>query len=363
MAWSFGDSFDLYAAPGDMINGYWDSQTTTGQSFVAGRFSGSQALNMGGSGGLVVKSSGVNDAVHHWWQCQTSFQPDGGAERAWARAASPAVNIAIHGQGYYLNFTSNSAYTPAATDAFFFQQVIEADMVADLAFGAAGAKTVTLSFWAWATASGLYGGSLKNLGLGASRIYPFTFTLPAGAWTFITITIPGDTTGAWALSGNGAGMAVSFDLGSGANYKRPAGAWFAGDGCGANGTVNTISTANAQLNITGVKLEIGSVATPFNRQSLAKSMADCQRYYQSNAQIMVAGYFPGASGSGPGSSFRHPVTMRADPTVGLGTPAYSNASALTVNHVDLNQIRLQATVTAAGIWYAVAQPLTLSAEL
>ena len=48
----------------------------------------------------------------------------------------------------------------------------------------------------------------------------------------------------------------------------------------ANGSTNLIATNGAVLWITGVKLEVGSVATPFNRQSLAKSMADCQRYFQ-----------------------------------------------------------------------------------
>ena len=49
---------------------------------------------------------------------------------------------------------------------------------------------------------------------------------------------------------------------------------------GATGAVSVVATNGASFNVTGVKLEIGSVATPYNRQSLAKSMADCQRYYQ-----------------------------------------------------------------------------------
>jgi hypothetical protein len=65
MAWSFGDSFDLYAAPADMITGYWDSGASpASSSFVTGRFSGSRALNIASSSNF-VKSSGVNDAVHH----------------------------------------------------------------------------------------------------------------------------------------------------------------------------------------------------------------------------------------------------------------------------------------------------------
>jgi hypothetical protein len=67
MAWSFGDSFDLYAAPADMVNGYWDAGgNQLAGAFVAGRFTGSQALSVSGSSFVLVKTSGVNDAVHHF---------------------------------------------------------------------------------------------------------------------------------------------------------------------------------------------------------------------------------------------------------------------------------------------------------
>jgi hypothetical protein len=65
MAWSFGDSFDLYAAPADMINGYWDSGTCASMTLPAGRFSGSRGLNVALANQSVTKSSGANDAVHH----------------------------------------------------------------------------------------------------------------------------------------------------------------------------------------------------------------------------------------------------------------------------------------------------------
>src|SRR4029077_20540988 len=64
MAWSFGDSFDLYALPADAVNGYWD--TLTGSlSLATGRFTGSQSLRFSSSGATLTKSSAVNDAVHH----------------------------------------------------------------------------------------------------------------------------------------------------------------------------------------------------------------------------------------------------------------------------------------------------------
>jgi hypothetical protein len=68
MAYFFGDGFDLYALPADAINGYWDSGTTSNATLAAGRFSGSRGLSFSSGGGPVsfVKSSGVNDAVHHF---------------------------------------------------------------------------------------------------------------------------------------------------------------------------------------------------------------------------------------------------------------------------------------------------------
>jgi hypothetical protein len=65
MAWSFGDSFDLYTTFADATAGYWDSGALGNLAFVAGRFSGSQALRNISNTGFLIKSSGVNDAVHH----------------------------------------------------------------------------------------------------------------------------------------------------------------------------------------------------------------------------------------------------------------------------------------------------------
>jgi len=67
MAWSFGDSWDLYATPADAINGYWDTMTgsAVNYSLVTGRFAGSRALQCATLGMNLIKNSGQNDAVHH----------------------------------------------------------------------------------------------------------------------------------------------------------------------------------------------------------------------------------------------------------------------------------------------------------
>jgi hypothetical protein len=65
MSFQFGDGFDCYAAPADMDDGYWDSGVGLTWTFVAGRFAGSQAVSIAVSNSNVVKSSAINDAVHH----------------------------------------------------------------------------------------------------------------------------------------------------------------------------------------------------------------------------------------------------------------------------------------------------------
>jgi hypothetical protein len=281
---------------------------------------------------------------------------------SWGRNAGSAATPA--GFPYYLGFVSASAYVVTSTDYFFLDQVIEADMVSDFAWGTPQAQPVTLSFWAFSSLTGTFSGCIANYA--NTRAYPFTYSIPvANTWTKIVLTIPGDTGGTWVLSGNSGAFGVMFDLGSGASRRGTAGAWatVASGINGATGTVSVVGTLNATFFVTGVKLEIGSVATPYNRQSLAKSLADCQRYYQSISQAGISIFAPAAGNGVMGSSLLLPVPMRAAPTVGFGSPAYANANTLAVNRVGPDEMRLTINILAAGVAYGIAAPLTLSAEL
>jgi len=253
---------------------------------------------------------------------------------------------------YFLSFTSTSAYAVLAGDTFLFNQNIEADMISDFAWGTANAQPVTLSFWAASAYAGTYSGAIANYGSGgtSTRSYPFTFSIPtSGVWTKIVVLIPGDTVGTgWLMSGNGVGAFLRFDLGSGATWRAPAGTWATGNYVGVTGAVNIVATNGAVLQITGVKLEIGSVATPFNRQSLAKSMADCQRYYQIGTARLSLACSSWQTGWGNLLGYTFPVAMRATPTMTTAVSSPTNTTGTTCTPVNLSGYNLSFSVTATG---------------
>jgi hypothetical protein len=161
---------------------------------------------------------------------------------------------------------------------FVIGQAIEGFNTADLDFGKATAKTVTLSFWVRSSLTGTFGGSLTNNA--SNRSYPFSYTInAANTWEQKSITIAGDTTGTWVGATNGVGLYVYFNLGSGSTYSGTAGAWAGSLLTAPTGATSVVGTNGATFYITGVQLEVGSTATPFERRLYNQELANCQRYY------------------------------------------------------------------------------------
>ena len=263
----------------------------------------------------------------------------------------------IGGFPYCLTFSTAAAFTPAASDYFMILQPIEADMISDFAWGTLNAQPATLSFWAQANITGTYSGSIRNSP--ATRSFPFSFTLPANLWTKVVINIPGDTAGTWAMYGNLTGIQLSFDLGSGSTFRAAAGAWQAGNFLGVTGAVNAVAGSTI-FYLASVKLEIGSVATPFNRQSLAKSMADCQRYYFGG--VFTGSGYIGVAGGFLGWSWALPVSMRAAPTVTPTFGTQTNVTSPAANLAAATAVGFGGTATAAGNW-VLSGSYTAAAEL
>ena len=218
----------------------------------------------------------------------------------------------------YLGVTSSSAYSLAAGDLFVLQQSIEGFNVADLAWGTANARTVTLSFWVRSSLTGTFAGVLQNSA--QNRTYPFTYTISsANTWTQISITIAGDTTGTW-LTTNGIGLRIVFSLGTGSTFSGTAGAWVGTGLFSATGATSVVGTNGATFYITGVQLERNTTATPFEWLPYGTELMLCQRYYQvvggANLSFYTEQYISGNSIYLTGNGY-FKVNMRSAPTVTL----------------------------------------------
>jgi len=208
----------------------------------------------------------------------------------------------------YLGITSSSAYSVGASDYFNIIQFIEGYNTADLNWGTANAKTVTLSFWAYSSLTGTFGGSVQNNA--QNRSYPFTYTISsANTWSYITVTVAGDTSGTWVGATNGIGIRIWFGLGAGSTFSGTAGTWAAVAYASATGAVSVVGTSGATFYITGVQLEVGTKATPYEMQIYSDQFAQCQRYYETGSGIV--------SNSGVYGLVYFKVTMRATPTVSV----------------------------------------------
>lgn len=235
----------------------------------------------------------------------------------------------------YAGITSSSAYSVTSSDQFWFHQRIEGSNIVDLAWGTSGAKTVTLSFWVRSSLTGTFGGSLTNSGV--TRVYPFSYTISAAnTWEQKIITVPGDTTGTW-LTTTGIGIRLYFGIGSGSNFLGSTSAWGATDYRGGlTGATSVVGTNGATFYLTGVQLEVGSVATPFERRLYGQELAMCQRYYFYSADGRFSGYQNAGTDINQ-FTFTLPVTMRATSTVTLNTAPYPSDNNITSISAPNNQ--------------------------
>jgi len=242
--------------------------------------------------------------------------------------------------------TSLSAYSVGTSDFFEIDQRIEGLNIADLEWGTANAKTITLSFWVRSSLTGTFGGSLRNSD--SSRSYPFSYTISsANTWEYETITIAGDTSGTW-LTTNGIGLQVCIGLGAGSTVSGTAGSWAAAFYASATGATSVVGTNGATFYITGVQLEVGSQATSFDFRDYGREFILCQRYFEKDTSgaYIWSGY--GNSGAYQYLAIPFQVAKRTSPTItgttfvnGFNTPVLGQV-------IGINTFRSYAIGTADG---------------
>ena len=232
------------------------------------------------------------------------------------------TSVVPAGFTYATKITSLSSYTVGSSELFSFEQPIEGFNTADLGWGAAGASSITISFWVRSSLTGTFGAVLNNSA--NNRSYPFTYTISsANTFELKTVTIAGDTSGTWGTT-NGIGIMLRFGLGVGSTFNGTAGAWAGATYFGATGATSVVGTNGATFYITGVQLEKGSTATSFDYRPYGTELALCERYYWKST---VGTYNAIGAGSVTGSSqvsiyIKYPTTMRSTPTLSYSGTVY-----------------------------------------
>jgi hypothetical protein len=242
-----------------------------------------------------------------------------------------------------------------ATQYAVLRQAIEGLNVADFAWGTANAQPVTVSFWVRSSVTGTFGGAMQNAA--QDRSYPFSYTISAAnTFEYKTVTIPGDTSGTW-LTTNGVGFQLWFSFASGSTYSGTANAWAGSLFFAPTGATNLMATNGATWYITGVQLEEGTAASPFEYRLYGTELDLCQRYYQAwypAEQELI--YNESGSADGKFWQLYMPVQMRTAPTstyssgmLGgnvIGLPG--TISSLSLSSASRNRISSRVTMSAGG---------------
>jgi hypothetical protein len=204
--------------------------------------------------------------------------------------------------------------TIAAGDTCFISQRIEGYNVRDLI-----GRTFTLRFRARSSKTGVHCVAFRNSGLNRSAVAEYTVNA-ANTWESKTITLTGGliTAGTWDWT-NGTGLEVCFVLAAGSTFETTAGAWQTGNFLDTANQVNCLDSNTNIFAITGVQLEVGSVATPFEHRPFGVELGLAQRYYEIQSAKTYITYTPGGIDSALYGSWA--VEKRASPTLSIGAGA------------------------------------------
>jgi len=262
--------------------------------------------------------------------------------------------------------------SPAAGDRLLIRQVLEGQDVQQLKKGTANAESVTLSFWVKSSKTGTHIVEIYDQDNARNIAKAYTVS-SANTWEKKELTFAGDTTGAFD-NDNASSFVLNMYLGAGSTYTSGTLATSWESATSANRAVGQVNLADSTSNewyITGVQLEVGETATPFEHRSYGDELARCQRYYYESGGTSTNDW--GQKGYQTANEYvantlSHPVAMRASPTLTkAGTFATSNIFEPAAIGSSTTSWQWQAQKGgASGIWIIYSKTsgkFTLDAEL
>ena len=208
----------------------------------------------------------------------------------------------------------------AADELLYLDTRFEGQNIQHLCYGTSSAKSLTLSFWVKSPLAGKHSVNFYQSTPARSNLQSYTVS-SANTWEYKTITIDGDTSGNIA-NDTTAEMILFWPLAGGSNsHGTPHTGWGAysqTDDFMFSDQVN-LAGQTGNFFLTGVQMEVGEVATPFEHEDFGTTLAKCQRYYTQGNDISSGGLawcFMNNLGSGYArANISFPVTMRAQPSV------------------------------------------------
>ena len=268
---------------------------------------------------------GLNASNSGYWTCDrwgiTFYNTDN------LVITSEQSSVSPDGFGSSIKHTATTAESALADDEYFrLWQTIEGQDLQQLAYGSSGAKSFTLSFWVRSSVAGTYGVTCYQYDGSLQQTHNYTITT-ANTWQKIELTFTGNTANAIA-NDNTEGLKFLWYLLVGNNFNGTASTtWSAYSGAKSAGlaTADWGETTNDEFYLTGVQMELGSSATPFEHRSYGEELARCQRYYF--LQVSGSGKNMGGLGWYYSSSevqwvCSFPVTMRTSPTLDYNQGSY-----------------------------------------
>lgn len=277
---------------------------------------------------LTVTSGGTPFSADRWAPIFAASTSGAGSPSIIQQNASAGLDLFSKSLLWTMSGTPSTT-TPAAL-SLQLNQTIEGSDVDDLAFGTAAAKAVTISGWLKSSvASANYGMTMGNSA--SNRVYAHMVTVTSAAtWTFFSFVIPGDTTGTWLRGPGVVGARFKIAVAMGSTFWGTNDTWNASNIRSTSTQTQLTDTASATLEIAGIKMERGQVATPLISDPTEVSLTKYQRYYRKSFPLATA---PAQSAGVAGAlSIQNPIALgQPGVYVALNPPMYSSPTVVTYN--------------------------------
>jgi hypothetical protein len=224
----------------------------------------------------------------------------------------------------------------AAGDLYAISTRLEGLNTGFLGFGQTGAQSITVSFWAKHTKTGIHSILIKN---GANnRSYAAEYTInTTDTWEFKTITIAGDTTGTWVNDTTNS-LKVIFLLAAGTTFTTTAGSWGAGNFFGSSNQVNNLDNTSNNFKIALLQAEVGTIATPFETLPYDIVLKRARRY------LFVGNVYVPATVAAVCRSWE----MRATPTLTGGGAGFTSTGTTLDSLIAFQTAGAVQTITATA---------------